>query len=77
MIRRIAHAGHDRVLMKMRSVVLRDAGFSVDEADTLRAVLTLVEVADALLICHTLRTWTRRCSFQPCETAEAPYLSFA
>jgi DNA-binding response OmpR family regulator len=54
MVSRIAHVGHDRVLMKRRSTTLRDAGFSVDEAYTLGTALNSAEAVDALLICHTL-----------------------
>src|SRR5260370_17449120 len=54
MVSRIAHVGHDRVLVKRRSTTLRDAGFSVDEAYTLGTALKSAEAVDALLICHTL-----------------------
>jgi len=53
MIQKIAHIGHDRELMKTRSLVLRAAGFSVEEAYSFGTALTLVEAVDALLICHT------------------------
>jgi DNA-binding response OmpR family regulator len=48
--------GYDPILMRSRSLVLRDAGFRVDEAYNVRGALDLVtsDSVDALVICHTL-----------------------
>jgi DNA-binding response OmpR family regulator len=51
---KLAHVGHDAELMRTRSLVLCDAGFSVDEAYTLEGALELTEFVHALVICHTL-----------------------
>jgi DNA-binding response OmpR family regulator len=51
-VQEIAHVGHNRDLMKTRSLVLRAAGFSVEEAYSFATALTLGEVVDVLLICH-------------------------
>ena len=59
MVLKIAHVGYDQALMRTRSLVLRDAGFSVDEAYSLSDALTLTEFVHALLICHTLPETSR------------------
>lgn len=52
----ILSAGYDRELMQTRSMLLRHAGFVVDEAYTLAGVLSLVtsDSIDAVLLCHTI-----------------------
>ena len=52
-VQKIAHVGRDRDLMQSRSLVLRAAGFSVEEAYTFATALTLAEEVDVLLICHS------------------------
>ena len=52
-VEKIAHVGRDRDLMQSRSLVLRAAGFSVEEAYTFATALTLAEAVDVLLICHS------------------------
>jgi CheY-like chemotaxis protein len=54
MCSRIVHVGQDRFLMKMRSIILRQAGFVVDEAYSMRAARALAGLVDIVLICHTL-----------------------
>jgi DNA-binding response OmpR family regulator len=54
MFARIVHVGQDRFLIKMRSIILRQAGFVVDEAYTMRAARALSGLVDVVLICHTL-----------------------
>lgn len=53
---RIVSAGYDHDLMHTRSMVLRQAGFVVDEAYSPLGVLGLVksDSIDAVLLCHTI-----------------------
>lgn len=48
--------GYDKALIYTRTLVLRGAGFHVDEAFNLKNALTLVESdsIDVLILCHTL-----------------------
>jgi DNA-binding response OmpR family regulator len=48
--------GYDPLLMRTRSFVLRQAGFTVDEAYNLSGALGLLmsDSIDAVLICHTV-----------------------
>ena len=52
----ILSVGKDRHLMWSRSMILRTAGYSVDEAYTVEAAIKLVDQdsIDAMLICHTV-----------------------
>jgi len=52
----ILSAGYDHQLMQTRSMLLRHAGFMVDEAHDLMGVLGCVksDSFDALVICHTI-----------------------
>ena len=49
-------AGYEHSLMQSRSIMLRRAGFVVDQAYNLNAVLGLVkaDTIDAVLLCHTI-----------------------
>jgi len=48
--------GYDPLLMRTRSFVLREAGFTVDEAYNLNGALGLLmsDSIDAVLLCHTV-----------------------
>lgn len=48
--------GYDPLLMRTRSFVLRQAGFTVDEAYNLNGALGLLmsDSIDAVLLCHTI-----------------------
>lgn len=48
--------GYDPLLMRTRSFVLRQAGFTVDEAYNLNGALGLLmsDSIDAVLLCHTV-----------------------
>jgi CheY-like chemotaxis protein len=48
--------GYDPLLMRTRSLLLRQAGFSVDEAYNLNGALGLLKTdsIDAVLLCHTI-----------------------
>ena len=48
--------GYDPILMRSRSLVLRHAGFRVDEAFNIRGALGLIksDSVHAVVICHTL-----------------------
>jgi DNA-binding response OmpR family regulator len=52
----IISAGYNLTLMKSRSMLLRHAGFVVDEAYNLMGVLGLVksDSVDAIVLCHTM-----------------------
>jgi DNA-binding response OmpR family regulator len=52
----IISAGYDPTLMKSRSMLLRHAGFVVDEAFNIMGVLGLVKAdsVDAVVLCHTI-----------------------
>ena len=54
--RHILSVGNDPTLMSSRSLLLRNAGFLVEEAYTVEKAITLVEAdsIDAVLICHTI-----------------------
>ena len=54
--------GYDRILMRSRSLVLREAGFQVDEAYNVLGALGLVKAdsIDVLVLCHTLSKDDRR-----------------
>ena len=53
---RILSAGYDHELIQSRSLLLRQAGFVVDEAYSPLGILGLVKSAsvDAVVICHTI-----------------------
>jgi DNA-binding response OmpR family regulator len=53
---RILSAGYDHQLMQTRSMLLRHAGFVVDEAYNLKGVLGCVksDSIDAVVLCHTI-----------------------
>jgi len=48
--------GYDPLLMRTRSFILRQAGFTVDEAYNLNGALGLLmsDSIDAVLLCHTI-----------------------
>jgi CheY-like chemotaxis protein len=52
----ILSVGKDPTLMSSRSLILRDAGYLVDEAYSVDKAINLVEAdsIDAVLICHTV-----------------------
>jgi DNA-binding response OmpR family regulator len=53
---RILSVGNNPTLMSSRSLILRGAGFLVDEAYTVDKAIAMVEAdsIDAVLICHTI-----------------------
>lgn len=54
--------GYDQTVTHSRAMVLRHAGFIVDEAYSLNGVLGLVksDLVDVLLLCHTLSKGEQR-----------------
>jgi DNA-binding response OmpR family regulator len=52
----ILSVGHNPILLSSRSLLLRHAGYAVDEAYTVEKAISLVEAdsIDAVLICHTI-----------------------
>lgn len=48
--------GYDKYLLHTRAMILRHAGFMIDEAFTTRAALAMVKAdsIDGILICHTV-----------------------
>jgi DNA-binding response OmpR family regulator len=52
----ILSVGNNPILMASRSLLLRGAGYAVDEAYTIDKAISLVEAdsIDAVLICHTI-----------------------
>jgi DNA-binding response OmpR family regulator len=52
----VLSVGYDRELIHVRSLVLRSAGFVVDEAHNLQGALCLVQLdsMEVLLLCHTV-----------------------
>lgn len=52
----ILSVGNDPILMASRSLILRGAGYLVEEAYTVDKAISLVEAdsIDAMLICHTI-----------------------
>lgn len=52
----ILSVGYERTLMASRSMVLRSAGYEVEEAHSLAQALSRVDadVVDLVIICHTL-----------------------
>lgn len=56
MIPHLLSVGYDPPLLRTRSFILRQAGFTVDEAYNLNGALGLVksDSIDAVLLCHTV-----------------------
>jgi DNA-binding response OmpR family regulator len=52
----ILSVGNEATLMSSRTLILRGAGYLVDETYTVQKAITLVEAdsIDAVLICHTI-----------------------
>jgi len=52
----ILSVGNNPTLMSSRTLILRSAGYAVEEAYTVSKAITLVEAdsIDAVLICHTI-----------------------
>src|SRR5690348_7519737 len=52
----ILSLGYDRTLIRLRSMVLRQAGYAVEEAYSIEQALARAksDVIDLLLICHTI-----------------------
>ena len=56
LIPHLLSVGYDHVLMQTRSLLLRQAGFTVDEAYNLHGALARLksDAIDAVLLCHTV-----------------------
>jgi len=71
--------GYDPLLMRTRSFVLRQAGFTVDEAYNLNGALGLLmsDSIDAVLLCHTVPKDKQRSFIQQRTASDDCCPSFA